>query len=315
MPKTRVGVIYGGPSSEHDVSLASGLAICRNLDKSKYEILRVIIDRKGRWQVGRQSGLEEAAAIKLLKTKIDVAFLGLHGSFGEDGFLQGLLDSAKIKYTGSGAKASHLAFDKELAQKQYEHHGLPVPAWEILTSPNQEVSMSLPIVVKPTTEGSSVGVGIVKSRNELQAAVQQAFSHGERIMVQEYIDGIEVSCGVLEKPKLIALTPTELRPVKDDFFSYEAKYDIGGTEELTPPILPKEIIRSIQELAIHAHEVLGCRGYSRTDMFVSGNKIYVIETNTLPGFTPTSILPQQAEHDDISYAKLLDIIIERAKHD
>ncbi len=315
MPKIRVGVIYGGPSNEHDVSVASGKAILEHIDSKKYEVVEIFIDREGMWSIADDRPIATDAAIHHLRSVINIALLGLHGTFGEDGHLQALLDEAKISYTGSGFASSKTAFDKAAAQELYEQNGLRVPKWQVIAAPEEAVTIETPLVVKPVAEGSSVGVSIVKKDDELQKALERVFARTERAMIQEYIDGVEVSCGVLERPEPAALTPTELRPVTDDFFSYKAKYEVGGSKELTPPELGKKMIQKIKDMAILAHKVLGCRGYSRTDMFVQGDEIYVIETNTLPGFTPTSILPQQAAHDHISYTELLDILIQQARHD
>ncbi len=315
MAKLRVGVIFGGPSNEHDVSVASGKSILKNINRDKYDVTEVFIDKEGKWSISGNDTISTDQAVEKLKELIEVALLGLHGTFGEDGHVQALFDKAGIRYTGSGSSASKLAFDKQKAQEAYKKSSLPVPDWQLVSSSDIPSPIDLPVVVKPTHEGSSVGVSIVKKQDQFSSAVAKALEYGPFAMIQQYIVGVEVSCGVIENPKPIALTPTELRPVKDEFFTYEAKYEAGGTNEITPPELDSQIIDDIKTLSLKAHKVLGCRGYSRTDMFAVDKQLYLIETNTLPGFTPTSILPQQAEHDGIRYTNLLDILITQARHD
>lgn len=315
MPKLSVAVVRGGPSSEHDVSLSSAASVVENLDKSKYTIIDAFVSRDGKWSIDGGALIDDLAAIdQMIKQKIDVVFLAIHGTYGEDGVLQEKLEKAGLCFTGSGSKASHLAFDKSLAEKVYKQNELLVPNSQVVSSSDETVEIKPPLVVKPVSQGSSVGVTIVKDENEVVDAIKEAFRHDTHILIQEFIRGREVSCGVVEKDQeLIGLPPTEIIPKTSEFYDYDAKYIAGASDEITPPDMSPEVISQIQNLAKQAHVSLGCRGYSRTDMFVTeDDQIYMIETNTLPGMTPTSILPQQAQVYGMDFSQLLDLMIESA---
>lgn len=310
----KLALIYGGPSAEYEVSLNSARAIRNNIDRAKYELLDVHITKAEIWEIGDQE-LSQEEALEVLKG-IDVAVLAVHGTFGEDGKLQQLLADRGIRFTGSGAEASQLAMDKVRAGDVFQKAGLRVPETQVAESSKraQELAgtMALPCVIKPVSQGSSVGVSIVRTKDQIDAAISLAFEHDERVIIQQFISGREVSCGVLEDEKVKALPPTELIPADADFFDYHAKYTPGATNEVTPPDMSEDTIHRIQRLAEQAHQVLGCRDYSRTDMIVTDNEIYIIETNTLPGMTETSILPQQAKVAGMTFADLLDHIIHGA---
>jgi len=313
--KLRVALIYGGPSAEYDVSLNSARAIRDNLSRKKYSLIDVHITKDEVWVVDGEKQ-DQNRALEVLKT-VDLAVLAVHGTFGEDGKLQKLLDDHEIVFTGSGAEASALAMDKVRAGNVFAGAGLLVPKTFIATTAEEAEKVSknldLPLVVKPVSQGSSVGVSIVREAGQLKEAVKLAFQHDQQIIIQEFIAGREVSCGVLEVGGSVeSLPPTELIPAEADFFDYHAKYTPGATNEVTPPEMPEKVIKHIQDLAIKAHQAIGCQDYSRTDMFVRGDEIFLIEINTLPGMTETSILPQQAAAAGISFQKLIDTLIQSA---
>lgn len=314
--KLRIAVLGGGPSSEHEVSLSSARSMVENLSNEKYVVNFVEISKKNKWRISDDKVLDMLEALDELKKTTDVFLIGLHGTFGEDGALQALLEMNGIKYTGSSAASSFVAFDKELTGHIYKHNKLPHPNFEVFDNAQDAKKFTpekFPIVVKPLKQGSSVGVSIVKEPDNYKKAVEIAFEHDKKIMVQEFVPGREVSCGVLQKGnRLLVLPPTELIPKNADFFDYKAKYNAGQTDEITPPDMPEETIKLIQDYALKSHDVLGCGEYSRTDMIVTDDEIYLIETNTLPGMTPTSILPQEANSEGISFSELLDFIIEAA---
>lgn len=296
MKRIRVAVLMGGPSSEHEVSLKTGEQIIKNLDKSKFEILPVKIEKNGNWPI----------SIPALKKRIDAVFIALHGEYGEDGQLQSLLEIFHIPYTGSGSMASALAMDKHKTAVILEANKILTP--KIFKKPR------LPLVVKPANLGSSVGVSIVRAVAELEPAIQNALRHSPSILLQKYVKGRELACGVLEINKVpIALLPTEIIPKKSDFFDYASKYEVGGAEEITPPDLPKEVIKLIQQTALKVHAIFGCSGLSRID-FILGEKgkLYVLELNTLPGLTETSLFPQQVKKMGLDFPRLLEIIIDSA---
>ena len=306
--KLNLVVLMGGPSAEHDVSLATGKVILSALDKEKYNPIPVVVPKDGQW---------------ILPLETDAVFIAMHGAYGEDGTVQGFLESARVPYTGSGVLASALAMDKLKSNEIFAFHRLKVPKyinfskkeWEkdkTKITAGIEEKISLPCVVKPSNCGSSVGITIVKKIEDLENAMQSAFSYDDTILAQKYISGTEVTCAILDEggnKEPIALPPTQIIPKESEFFDYRAKYIAGATEEITPPRLSAEIIKKIQENALKAHEILGCSGMSRTDMIVSGEDIFILETNTIPGMTETSLYPQAAAAVGISFAELLDKII------
>lgn len=292
--KLRIAVFVGGPSAEHEVSLKTGAMILEHLDPERYEVRRVFINKRGRWSV----------PLKKLKGLIDVAFIAIHGEYGEDGTLQALLEEAHIPFTGSGSTASRLGMDKIVAGELFTKAGLTMPP----------VPTKFPVVVKPSDRGSSVGVTIAKNTGELLPAIQNALHTSPRVMFQQYIVGREVTCGVLEiNGRAVTLPPTEIIPVASSFFDFKAKYAPGGSREITPPNLPNDTIKRIQRVALTAHRAIGCRGMSRTDTILDARgNIFVLEINTIPGMTKTSLLPQAAAAAGISFPKLLDYIIASA---
>ncbi len=315
MSKLRIAIVRGGPSDEHDVSLSSARSVKENLDMTKYEVVDVFVSKEGKWSIEDTRAIDDDEAIENLKLLgIDVVFLAVHGTYGEDGVLQKKLESAGLKFTGSGWQASQLAFDKNKADKVFQKNSLLVPATQLIDKIDDKISIEIPVVIKPVSQGSSVGVTIVKNKESLSDAVKKAFEYDDRILAQELIVGREVSCGVIDtEDGLTALPPTEIIPKSAEFYDYDAKYIAGASEEITPPNMPDVTIGKIKQLSKQAHEALGCKGYSRTDMFVTSvDEIYIIETNTLPGMTPTSILPQQAAAAGISFSSLLDQIIVNA---
>lgn len=330
----------GGPSAEREVSLKTGAMVARALDPKKYVVRELTVTQEGKWLSPRrvislrkggarksrekQIALRGGAALDRIRDeKVDVVFIAMHGTYGEDGTLQGLLESTGIPYTGSGVLASALAMDKAKAAEIFSHHGLKTPRHITFTRAEwarerneilgRAISLfGFPSVVKPRSLGSSVGISIPKTAKELASAILKALKASRDVMIQEFISGIEVTCAVLDgkNGELLALPPTQIIPKVSDFFDYEAKYAVGGSEEITPPRLPKRTIEEVQSIARTAHAALGCSGMSRTDTIVSPKGIYVLETNTIPGMTETSLLPQAAKAAGISFSELLDRIIE-----
>lgn len=306
----------GGPSVEHEVSLATGAKVIESLDKSKYVPVPIKITRTGKWIMGGKITNYQ----DVLK-KIDMAFLALHGEVGEDGRLQGLLDFHGVHYTGSGRGASALAMDKVHSREIFKLAGISAPKTLHLKKGENNSSLvkfftskvvKFPVIVKPCFLGSSVGVSMVTDAKKLSEAIQMAFSFDKEILVEEYIKGIEVSCGVLENfsgQKVFALPVTQILPVRRKFFDYKAKYVKGSCKEITPAQIDEERYKKVQSMAVLAHQLLGCRSYSRSDMILRNGAVYLLEVNTLPGLTPTSLFPQQALAAGLSFDKLLDKII------
>lgn len=323
----------GGPSSEHEVSLNTGLSVLRNLDLSKYEPTSIKITKDGQWLVkGKQTTPEK------LFPSFQLIFNALHGTFGEDGRVQALMEYYGAKYTGSGISASALAIDKLRSREIFKLAGLSVPrTLKIRKGDNYKALLNVfvnkvvnfPVVVKPCSNGSSVGVSIVSSHAQLDKAVAAAFKVEKKILVEEFIQGKEVTCGVLdnfEGQTSTALPVTEIIPKgKNSFFNYKAKYQAGQSDEITPARIDEETTQRVQEIAVKAHQILGCRAYSRTDMIISNvrqnqlefgrsvkdyNNIYILETNTLPGLTDASLLPKAASVAGLTMGQLIDKIIE-----
>ena len=320
--KKRVGVLMGGFSSERDVSMRSGLAIYQNLQELGYNCVPVDVNRD--------------IAVVLKKEKVRFAFLALHGGTGENGAIQGMLDVLGVPYTGSGILASALAMDKEASKKIFAHHGINVSPYIVVRKPDghrkrretgkhkdPEPDMSgaytfpdlpvpqfeLPWVVKPSAEGSSVGVNIVKEQGGLAPCLEKAFSYGERAIVEKFIKGKEVHVGVLGDR---VLGGVEVRPSLE-FYNYEAKYTSGLTDYIIPPEIDGTVYEKLKDLALRAHYSLGCCGASRVDFMVDGNNVpYILEVNTLPGMTATSLLPKIAASAGMSFKDLIEEIIRLA---
>ena len=304
MKKLTVALLSGGISSEREVSLHSGDQVYEALDKEKYTIQRY--DPK----IDLARLIEDAA-------RIDIALIILHGPYGEDGTVQGLLDLLHIPYQGSGVLGSALAMNKAATKQIYEKAGIPAPPYVIynrndtLDTDACAKQLGLPLVVKPVIGGSSVGMSIVKSAADLQNAVEKAFTFDSTVMVEAYIDGLELTGSVVGNRELEAFPIIEIIPDKDhEFFDYEAKYTAGITQEICPARIDDEFTQKAQAYAKSAHQALFCRGYSRTDMILQDRQIYVLETNTIPGMTATSLLPQAAAAAGLNFTRLLDKLID-----
>ena len=328
-PKKHVVVLMGGVSAEYDISMKSGEQIVRHLDENEYKVTPVEITRSGEWVFpgAEREYLEIGAAIPRLRDlHPGCVFIALHGPFGEDGRMQGLLDLLGIPYTGSGCAASALAIDKVRSKIIAKQAGIDVADEVVFThhewekDPDAitalvEETIGFPCVVKNPLQGSSLGLAMPQAKNEFRSAVEEVFGFGYTIMAEKYIDGLELTCGVLdldEDTGPVALPVTEIRPVKAKFFDYHAKYTPQATQEITPAKIEDSLRERIQDMAIRAHEAMGCRGFSRSDMIVSGDDIFWLEVNTIPGFTETSLLPQAAEAAGISFSELVGKLVDTA---
>ncbi|HEY9766783.1 MAG TPA: D-alanine--D-alanine ligase [Chroococcales cyanobacterium] len=303
MAKIRVAVLAGGLSSEREVSLRSGAMVIRNLDPERYQ--GELLDLMDLLPGGKRE-------LSSLSRDFDVAFLALHGRGGEDGTVQGALELLGLPYIGSGVMASALAMNKSRTKQIYRQAGIPTPP--SLTFYGEESSvlakvaeMGYPVVVKAEDQGSSVGVAIAQNEGEFQKAWEAATALSGEILVEKFVSGIEISCGVIGDENLEALPVIEIVPHKS-FFDYEAKYTPGISEEIVPARISPELTRRVQEIALSAHRALGCYGLSRTDMVI-GERIEVLETNTIPGLTENSLLPQEARAAGIMLPELFDRLI------
>lgn len=297
----KIGVLMGGLSSEREVSLRTGEAVLAALRDRGHDAIPIYVDGD--------------VDVALRQEAIDVAFVALHGRLGEDGCVQGLLELMGIPYTGSDVMASALAMHKVKAKELFRLHNLPTPAYYTLT-PDDCADLAgvhgdfgFPCVVKPAREGSSVGVTICRDFDELAPAVEKAFGFDEEVLVERFIVGREVSVAVLDDR---ALGAVEIAP-RDGFYDYANKYTRGATDYFVPPRLSPERYRGVLAQALRAHLALGCKGATRVDMMVSesGNE-FVLEVNTVPGLTPTSLLPKIADAAGISFGELCELMLASA---
>ncbi len=361
----RIAVLCGGPSGEHEVSINSGWQVLQHL-AGHHRALPVRWEKNGAWRFAPEGApgdwpdkagllsawsaappLDAVRALQELKCRCDAAFVITHGPGGEDGRLQGWLELAGIPYTGSGVLGSALAMDKLRSKAVYAAEGIPAARHLALYDENEEAgwpgpvpiatvaqrliaALGLPLVVKAPSQGSSVGLAMAKTAEELSEALTRLMPLEGRLLVEEFIAGRELTCGVLgpllrreadhggpaqsrqcNEPAR-ALPPTEIRPKLAEYFDYRAKYEPGGSEEITPADLPPEIFAQVQALALRAHRALGAGGMSRTDMILRADgRLFVLETNTLPGMTATSLLPQQAAAAGMNFSELLEAVIAR----
>lgn len=292
----KIGVIMGGSSHEREISLLTGQEIINNLDRNKYEVIPIEISCK-------------SELIKKAK-EIDFAFIALHGSFGEDGTIQGTLETMGIPYSGSGVLASALCMDKDIAKRIFIAENITTPRWTVITKVqdldyNKVKSLEYPLVVKPNNGGSSVGTYIVYKREELENAIIKCLNFTSEIIVEEYIKGEEITCPILGGNIL----PIISIKTKAEFFNYEAKYSDKDTiEEIA--ILPKNLMEQVEKISIKIWKIFKLKSYARVDMIIKDERIYVLEINTLPGMTKNSLLPKSAAIANIEFKCLLDKIIE-----
>lgn len=301
--KIKLAVLMGGISSEHEVSIMSGKEIIKNLDRKKYLVKPLLIDKRGR-------GIE-----RIIKIKPDVALIALHGKGGEDGCIQGFLESIRVSYTGSGIAASAIGMDKIIFRDLMKSEKIKIPDYKIVMKNDkiEKLPFDPPYFVKPYDGGSSVGVSFVKSKKDLLKSLKVAFKYSDKVIIDRYIKGLEVNCGVLGNNEPLVLPVIEIHPLAGSFFDYKSKYSKGGSEEIVPARIDKKIANKIQEISLKVYKAVGCRGYARVDFILENDKDpVVLEINTLPGMTSASLLPKEAKAAGISYPELLDKIIEYA---
>jgi D-alanine-D-alanine ligase len=322
--RVRVAVLMGGRSSEHDVSLASARSVVESLDPARYETVAVEIGRDGRWEIGpgTRAALERsgepdieslpvpASKVPATLSEVDVVFPVLHGPFGEDGTVQGFLDLADVPYVGAGVMASALCMDKDLFKSVLRDKGIPVTdSVTVRDVDGFENPFGFPVFIKPARLGSSVGITKARSPDELRAGLDLAFRHDEKVLVEEFVDGVEVECSVLGNQEPVASIPGEI-VANADWYDYSAKYDEGGMELIVPPRIPPEAIERVQELSVAAFRATECEGMARADCFVrNDDEVLVNELNTIPGFTATSVYAKLFEASGVPYEELLEKLI------
>jgi D-alanine-D-alanine ligase len=327
-PRFRVAVIAGGRSSEHEISVASARSVIDALDPDRYDVQTIEIGRDGRWALnsGSPRALERPVAETLpvptgsppeTLGEVDVVLPILHGPFGEDGTVQGLLELAGVPYVGAGVTASALCMDKDLFKSVCRDKGIPVTRSVTLRNGDRPSNpFGYPVFVKPARLGSSVGITKVQSEAGLDEAVELARRHDEKVLVEEFVDGVEVECGVLGNQDPIASLPGEIVAHgfgAADWYDYSAKYDEGGMDLIIPPRVSEEAAERVQQVSVDAFIASDCEGMARADCFVTNDgEVLVNELNTIPGFTATSVYAKLFEASGIPYQELLDRLIELA---
>ncbi len=296
-----VAVLMGGWSAEREVSLVSGAAVAKSLADAGMEVTPIDVQR------------DMGALMTRLYPRPDAIFNALHGRFGEDGCVQGLLDILDIPYTHSGLLASALAMDKPMAKRLFADAGIPVPEHQIATREFFQSGkvMEPPFVIKPLNEGSSVGVRIIPDSNEVPDFEATGWPYNEKVMVEAFIPGRELTVSVMGDR---ALAVTEIKTDRS-FYDYDAKYADGGSTHVIPAEIDDSVTEEAMRLSVLAHQTLGCRGVSRADIRYDGDDIYVLEINTQPGMTPTSLVPEQAAHAGISFQDLVVWMVDNAECD
>jgi len=350
MKKIRVGILFGGRSAEHEVSLQSAKYVIEAIDTDKYDVVLIGIDREGRWylnesghfllhaddpeQIALKHGNIDLAMIPGSTSKqlisvngekmngdIDVIFPVLHGPYGEDGTVQGLLRMADIPFVGADVLGSAVSMDKDVMKRLLSEAGIPQAKFvsfssgdkDSITFENIRMVTGIPCFVKPANLGSSVGISKVHNKEEFEPAINKAFEFDGKIVIEEYIEGREIECSVLGNENPITSLPGEVMP-SHEFYSYEAKYlDQEGAKFQVPAVLPEKIRKRIQEMAIKTFKALNCEGMARIDFFLRGtDEIYVNELNSIPGFTKISMYPKLWEASGIPYPELIDRLIQLA---
>ena len=346
--RLRVAILFGGRSAEHEISLISARNIVAAMDKNKYEIVAIGIDKQGRWfydegarllrdheqnQVMPAGNTHLAALLpgagqsNLIRLAgrgpgpVDVVFPVLHGPFGEDGTVQGLLKLANVPFVGASVLGSAIGMDKDVMKRLLRDASVPIGRFHVydrstadqIKFPRIKKTLGLPLFVKPANLGSSVGISKVNSREELDAAVKKALRFDNKILIEEFIQGREIECSVLGNDHPIASLPGEII-TGHDFYSYDAKYiDDQGARLEIPAKLPQAIVKNVQQIAIRTYKALCCEGMARVDFFLEANgKVLVNEINTIPGFTQISMYPKMWEASGIPYTKLIDRLIQLA---
>ena len=338
--KIRVALLFGGKSAEHEISLRSAKNVADAMDKQKYDVVFIGIDKSGKWLPPAASATllasassipadPKSAGVALIPqgegalsgddSKIDVVFPILHGPFGEDGTVQGLLRLADVAFVGPGVLGSAVGMDKDVMKRLLRDAGIPIGKFLVATDSapvsftTAEKELGLPIFVKPANLGSSVGVSKVRDEKEFAEAVKLAFRFDTKVILEEFIEGREIECAVLGNEDPQVSVPGEI-VVHHDFYSYEAKYlDENGSSLEIPAKLPKETVEKVQELALRTFKALECEGMGRVDSFVTKDgSVFVNEINTIPGFTNISMYPKLWEASGISYSALIDRLIELA---
>ena len=309
----KVIIIFGGPGKEDEVSISSAKNILENIDRDKFEVVEVFVDKNKKYIINDKIFAEQEGLQEIKNMKVEVIFPIIHGTYGEDGELQSELEELGVPFVGSSSRVSALTIDKNKTNSLLERNGIKIPRSKIISKEDIGFDFQYPIILKPINEGSSVDLFKFENKNYSDNQIDFVFKNHKEMLAQEFVTGREFTCGVIEKEgEVIPLIATEIILTKGELFDYQAKYTVGGCKEITPAEIDVVTMKNIQDIAVACHKVLGCKSISRTDIILKDNDIYVLEINTVPGMTKTSFIPQQAMACGYDMKELVTTLINSA---
>lgn len=309
----KVIIIFGGPGKEDEVSISSAKNILENIDRDKFEVVEVFVDKNKKYIINDKIFAEQEGLQEIKNMKVEVIFPIIHGTYGEDGELQSELEELGVPFVGSSSRVSALTIDKNKTNSLLERNGIKIPRSKIISKEDIGFDFQYPIILKPINEGSSVDLFKFENKNYSDNQIDFVFKNHKEMLAQEFVTGREFTCGVIEKEgEVIPLIATEIILTKGELFDYQAKYTVGGCKEITPAEIDVVTMKNIQDIAVACHKVLGCKSISRTDIILKDNDIYVLEINTVPGMTKTSFIPQQAKVCGYDMKELVTMVINSA---
>lgn len=314
--KKKIAILYGGPDKESEVSVKSAQNILENIDRNKYEVIEIFIDKDCKYKILDKIYSELDALNYIKNNNFYKVFPILHGEYGEGGILQEKLENLNIDFVGSGSLSSKNAINKDMSNSIFIKNDILIPGSKVINKENNSHDFDYPIILKPIKEGSSFDLYKIENKEEYENIIKYIFDKYDSMLLQDFVTGREFTCGVIEEQrfyffkKVFALPPTEIILTNTKTFDFNAKYSVDGAQEITPANISNELTKKIQDLAIKCHKVLDCKDISRTDIILSEkNNLFVLETNTMPGMTKTSFVPAQAESTGISIGRLIEILI------
>jgi D-alanine-D-alanine ligase len=306
----KVAILFGGPGKEHEVSISSAKNILENIDRNIFDVIEIFVNRDKKYLIDSVIFEEQDGLQEIKKRGVEVVFPIIHGTYGEDGELQSKLEELGVSFVGSTSKVSYLTINKNKTNELLKENNIIIPQSKIINKNDFVVPFNYPIIVKPIDEGSSVDLYKFKNNEDYNSSLDVIFKNYTSMLVQEFIQGREFTCGVIEINKVAtSLIATEIILTKGDLFDYDAKYSVGGCKEITPAEIDEDTMNKIKETALRCHTVLGCNSISRTDMILNDGKLYVLEINTVPGMTKTSFIPQQAKACGYDMKELITLLI------
>ena len=309
----KVIIIFGGPGKEDEVSISSAKNILENIDRDKFEVVEVFVDKNKKYIINDKIFAEQEGLQEIKNMKVEVIFPIIHGTYGEDGELQSELEELGVPFVGSSSRVSALTIDKNKTNSLLERNGIKIPRSKIISKEDIGFDFQYPIILKPINEGSSVDLFKFENKNYSDNQIDFVFKNHKEMLAQEFVTGREFTCGVIEKEgEVIPLIATEIILTKGELFDYQAKYTVGGCKEITPAEIDVVTMKNIQDIAVACHKVLGCKSISRTDIILKDNDIYALEINTVPGMTKTSFIPQQAKVCGYDMKELVTTLINSA---